>query len=157
MVYRLAFQQKLFGQIPFFLAQNLNSIWLTRIVNEGVGGATTVRGIRKNSVIGDGVAFGNLEFRGKVVEFPMLKQNWALYLNGFADVGIVYHQRKLNPYNHAILNDATYFLDRADGAHLGMGCGIGIVMNRNFIISADVGFPLNKKDGKMGFYMGINF
>jgi outer membrane protein assembly factor BamA len=151
-------QQKLFGQIPFFMAQNLNSIWLNRIVNEGVGGATTVRGIRKNSVIGDGVAFGNLEFRGKVVEFPLFKQNWSIYLNGFADAGIVSQQRKLNPYDHSILYDTDYFLDRSsDGVHLGMGLGLGIVMNRNFIISADFGFPLSKKDGKMGFYMGINF
>jgi outer membrane protein assembly factor BamA len=161
MVYRLGVQQKIFGRIPFFLSQNLNYIWLNRIVNEGVGGATTVRGILKNSVIGDGVAYANLEFRGKLVDFTLVKQNWSIYLNAFCDAGMVYDKHPLNPRDHSILEDPNFFdqsyFGRVDGVHTSAGFGIGIVMNRNFIISADYGFPFNKKDGKGGFYMGINF
>jgi outer membrane protein assembly factor BamA len=161
MVYRLGIQQKLFGKIPFFLSQNLNYIWLNRIVNEGVGGATTVRGILKNSVIGDGMAYGNIEFRGKLLDITILKQNWSLYLNAFCDAGMVYDKRNLNPSNSATLTNSDFFDQsytyRVDGVHAAAGFGIGIVMNRNFIISADYGLPFSKKDGKGGFYMGINF
>ncbi|MCL2040762.1 MAG: outer membrane protein assembly factor [Bacteroidales bacterium] len=163
-VYRVVVQQKVFGEIPFFLSQNMNYIWLGRFVNEGVGGATTVRGILKNSVIGDGAAFANVELRGIVTNFKFIKQNWSLYLNGFCDGGMVYDKRKIdfvaldadNPY-FIQQGDDRFFTTGNDKPHLGAGMGLGLAMNRNFIIAADYGRALNKQDGKGAFYMGINF
>ncbi|MDR1682910.1 MAG: BamA/TamA family outer membrane protein [Candidatus Symbiothrix sp.] len=154
-IYRLFVQQKMFGETPFFLSQNLNYIWLNRSVNEGVGGATTVRGILKNRVVGDGLAFANLELRGIVSNFRFIKQNWAVYLNGFCDGGMVYDKRNIDFQQFTDSN--LYFNNANDGLHVGAGGGIGIVMNRNFVISADYGRALNAQDDKGAFYMGINF
>ena len=160
-IYRVFAQQKMFGEVPFFLSQNLNYIWLSRFVNEGVGGATTVRGVLKNRVIGDGVAFANVELRGIATNFKFIKQNWSIYLNGFCDGGIVYDKKEIpkplmaEPLDQQLFDNG--FSDKTDRLHLGAGMGLGIVMNRNFIISADYGRALNKQDGKGAFYMGINF
>jgi outer membrane protein assembly factor BamA len=159
-VYRVFAQQKMFGEIPFFLSQNLNYIWLSRFVNEGVGGATTVRGILKNRVVGNGVAFANVELRGIASNFKFIKQNWSLYLNGFCDGGMVYDKKmidfeKLDFSEYG--GNERFYIQKNDTPHIGAGLGLGLAMNRNFIISADYGRAMNSQDGKGAFYMGINF
>ena len=42
--------------------------------------------------------------------------------------------------------------------HMSAGFGVKLVMNRNFILSAEFAFPFNRaQDGKMGTNIGLNY
>ena len=62
---------------------------LTGATNEGLGGSSTLRGVLRNRVIGDGFIMGNVELRWKPIYFKFLKQDCYLGLNAFYDFGMV--------------------------------------------------------------------
>ncbi len=164
-VYRLSYQQLLGGDCPFFLAPNLTTIWLRRVSNEGLGGAMTLRGIKRNRVVGDGVAYGNIEMRWNAFKTVWFNQNWLFTLSAYADAGQVVDTRDIdfeNVKQKAIADDPTfvfddYFKDQNDKLHGSAGLGLHIVMNRNFVIGLEYGKAFNKQDGNSGFYMGMNY
>ena len=55
-----------------------------------------------------------------------------------------------------ITEDQIFSTDK-ESFHLSYGGGFRIVMNRNFIIAIDHGRPFDKRDGKSGTYIGLNF
>jgi len=156
--YRAAWQGKLAGEIPFYMLQNLSTLYMRQITNEGLGGFNSVRGVLRNRVVGDGVAWVNLEMRYRFWDFRFLKQNWYLALNPFFDAGRVvqYHERK--KFEEAIV-DYPDLIESGDkeALHLSAGIGIKAIMNRNFIISAEYGKPFDDRDGKNGINIGLNF
>ena len=45
-----------------------------------------------------------------------------------------------------------------EGIHTSAGCGLKIIMNKNFIISAEAAKALDAKDGKgLRMYIGFNY
>ena len=62
---------------------------LTGATNEGLGGSSTLRGVLKNRVIGDGFIYGNVELRWKPIYFKLFNQDCYLGLNAFYDFGMV--------------------------------------------------------------------
>ena len=45
-----------------------------------------------------------------------------------------------------------------EGIHTSAGCGLKILMNKNFIISAEAAKALDKRDGeKLRVYIGFNY
>jgi len=127
---------------------------------DGVGGNKTVRGVMRNRIVGEGVAFGNLELRWKVVRTQFLKQNFYIALSGFLDAGMV-----TKPYDipddlltlHPEAED--YFdLGAKEVPHIGYGGGLHFVLNQNFIVAVDYGLALKETDGVGGnLYIGLNF
>ena len=57
-VYRIGYQSKLSGDVPFFYQSQVITSMLTGATNEGLGGASTIRGVLKNRVIGDAFCNG---------------------------------------------------------------------------------------------------
>jgi len=122
---------------------------------DGLGGARTIRGVLRDRITGDGVAFGNAELRWKFFKSVVMKQNLYLGLTAFMDGGMVVQDHKITPNTVPEDMKAFYFNQSSDRLHLSAGLGLRIAINDNFIISADYGFALDKQDGTNGLYLGI--
>ena len=161
--YRLGYQGTVFGTCPFYLQPNLTTLILRGSSNEGLGGGKSLRGIIRNRVIGDGVAYGNMELRWKFVRFQFIKQNFYLSLNTFVDGGQVvtpvkFSKDDVNPLDvESSVTMGQLFSNDKEELHMSFGAGLRIVMNRNFIIAIDHGRPFDSRDGAGGTYIGLNF
>ena len=154
--YRLSYQAKLSGTMPFYMLPFVfnSPPWDTK---NGLGGAKNIRGVMRNRVVGNDFFYGNLELRWKFIHFQFLKQNVYLALAGFLDGGMV-----TNEYNidiSSVPQEWMYlFPDRNESLHLSTGAGFHFAMNQNFIITVDYGFPLDEQDGPKGaLYINLNF
>jgi outer membrane protein assembly factor BamA len=159
--YRLSYQAKLGGTIPFYMLPfEYNSP--PDYTRDGYGGSKTIRGVIRNRVVGDGVAFGNAEFRWKFLRTILWNQNLYLAWSAFTDGGIVTNDYKVNLSNVPAIYQAdasNYFATNSskDGLHLGYGSGLHLGLNENFVVALDVAFAAKKEDGKMGLYIGIGW
>ncbi len=154
--YRLSYQAKLGGTMPFYMLPFVfnSPPWDTK---NGLGGAKNIRGVMRNRVVGDDFFYGNLELRWKFIHFQFLKQNVYLALAGFLDGGMVTDDYDIDI--SAVPQEWMYlFPDRKESLHLSTGGGFHFAMNQNFIITVDYGFPLNEQDGPNGaLYINLNF
>ena len=158
--YRLGFQQTLFGEVPFYYQGQVIVSELRGALSEGLGGSKTIRGLLRNRVVGDGFAYGNAELRWKMLRFKFINQNWYLGTNYFFDAGMVtslidVDVTDLEDYLEGNADD--YYIGGKDKLHMAAGLGLKVVMNENFIISADIGKALKEQDGSMEFYIGLNY
>lgn len=148
---RLGYQGKLSGNIPFYMLPYYINSYQTR---DAFGGAKTIRGIFRNRLTGEGVAFGNAELRWKFTYFTLLNQNFYLALNTFLDGGMVTNRWD---YNQSGVPDDEKIAVRDDELHLAYGGGFRIAMNENFIIAVDCGLAADKNDGDVGLYIGLGY
>ena len=161
LAYRLSYQAKLTGEMPFYMMPYLFNT-APKLATDGVGGSKTVRGIRRNRVVGEGFAYGNIELRGKILRTTVLNQNVYIALSGFLDAGMVTQKYTFDasglpdelPDN---LPDEIIDLDAKEVPHLGFGGGVHIALNENFIVTVDYGFAAKKEDGDSGLYINLNF
>jgi hypothetical protein len=168
LVYRLGYQATISGKAPFFYQSQYITSRLTGYSSEGLGGVSTLRGVMKNRVLGDAFVLGNIELRWKPVYFKFLKSDWYLGLDGFYDFGRVTKNIKL-PDNlettfNTLYNDegqtetfSDYFKPGKEKFHQCAGISIMLAKDQNFVIAFDIGKPFNTQDGKMGFYVGLNY
>jgi hypothetical protein len=157
LVYRLAYQTTIAGDVPFYYQSQVITSFLTSALSEGLGGAKSIRGIYRNRVVGDGFLYGNLEMRWKFAHFNFIKNNFYLGLNGFTDFGQVTSKISVEPQNATISDRNAYFKDDAETLHFSYGAGLRIVMNENFVISIDYGRAVKEQDGTSGMYIGLNY
>jgi len=157
--YRLGYQGIIAGDAPFYMLPYMVSSFSNTSNTDGLGGSKTIRGMIRNRVVGESVAYGNLELRWQFVHFNFINQNFYLALNPFLDFGQVLKEHKVDwsAIDFGAENFSDYFKDESDKLHITYGSGLHIAMNQNFIIAADVGFPANEQDGGMGIYIGLNF
>ncbi len=155
--YRLAWQHTIAGETPLFMIQNNPLLVQRNMISEGFGSSNTIRGMRENRILAEGMAWANMELRIKLVKFKLLNQFFYIAVNPFFDAGIItkgYREdffKKLDKvyddrliafkaanypgqtgydgliYDHSHLHDVIY----------SAGAGLKIAMNQNFIISAD--------------------
>jgi outer membrane protein assembly factor BamA len=153
--YQLSYQGTIGGTTPYYILPYIYSSYSLTTRPDGLGGMRTIRGVLRNRITGDGVAFGNVELRWKFFKSVVLKQNLYLGLTGFLDGGMVVQDHKIN--TNAVPDDQKSFLfnEPSDKLHLATGLGLRIAINDNFIISVDYGFAMNKQDGASGLYIGI--
>ena len=153
--YQLSYQGTIGGTTPYYILPYMYSSYSLTTRPDGLGGNRTIRGVLRNRITGDGVAFGNIELRWKFFKSVIFKQNVYLGLTAFLDGGMVVQDHKI--YTNVIPADQTsfYFNNSRDYLHLGTGLGLRIAINDNFIISVDYGTSLNPQDGTKGLYLGI--
>jgi outer membrane protein assembly factor BamA len=156
--YRLGYQGTLGGKVPFYMEPYMISSFAMVTTTDGLGGAKTLRGILRNRVVGDGVGYGNFEFRWKFFRTVLWKQNLYLDLNAFYDAGRVLKEKEivLDP-SLGPADPENYFSPGAESWHSAAGIGIRIVLNRNFVVAFDYGKAFDKRDGKDGIYAGIGY
>jgi outer membrane protein assembly factor BamA len=164
-VYRLGAQFNIAGHTPWYAQGIMYYSKMAGAYNEGLGGAKTLRGIQRNRVIGDGIAFGNFELRWKFWKFYLMKQNFYMAISGFFDSGRVIQFIEVEDivnkgnivYPDGDTRDDYFDFEGGEGFHNSAGAGLHIAMNQNFILAIDYGMALNEQDGKSGFYIGLNF
>ena len=166
--YRLGLQAKLAGEIPYYFINNINSLFFRKVYTEGLGGNASVRGINRNGVVGDGIAWLNTEFRWRIVGFRFINQNFHIALNPFFDMGQVIQPYRLDAQKKAYealggeynpLNKYNpFYTGGEESLHMTAGCGLKIVMNRNFVISVEMARALDSRDGqKLWNNIGFNY
>ncbi len=150
--YRLWYEGT-FGDVPYYSRQHLT----TSNYFEGFGGAQTVRGLLMNRVVGQHTAIGNFEFRWKAFRFKGIGQNFYLGFNAFADAGSVLKGYDINRANvPEVLNDLNFTNSYKD-VFTTYGAGLKLVMNENFVVSADYGLATDKRYGTSGLYVIVGY
>jgi len=156
-VYRIGYQGTIGGEAPFFMQPYMLSSYSSITKTDGLGGAKTLRGIMRDRIVGDGIAYSNLEVRWKFLKTRLGKQNLYFALNGFSDFGMVVQQVKFDK-SKIIDSDQKKYFDFSyenDKIHPSLGAGLRIALNENFILAIDYGFAMNKQDGAKGLYINI--
>ena len=163
LAYRLGAQNRIAGKTPWYMINNLNTMFFQKMYTEGLGGSVTLRGVNRNGVLGEGFAFGNLELRWRLLGFQFINQNWQLALNPFYDAGLVtqtFREKEMMDADEIseYIAGTRYFSGEKEHLHMSAGCGLKLIMNRNLIVSVDMGKSLNKRDGeKLKTFIGFNY
>ena len=161
--YRLNYQGTLTGTVPFYMQPYMINSFSASSNTDGLGGSKTLRGVLRNRVVGDAMAFGNVELRWKFFSTVLFKQDIYLATNLFADAGKVLKKIDLPAHFEPIgiggtlYTKADFFQPGSEALHSTLGAGLKIVMNQNFIVSVDYGRTLDERDGGGGLYIGLNF
>jgi outer membrane protein assembly factor BamA len=156
---RLAMQTTIAGEAPFYVQPLMITSMLRGATEEGLGGVRNLRGIFRNRIVGDGVAYGNFELRWKFWRFRLINQNFYFGLNTFLDAGSVINkieiEEKVETLNLA--DEMDYFDFDSETLHVSYGLGLRMAMNQNFILAVDYGKAADNRDGTSGFYVGLNY
>ena len=94
--YRIGTQNNIAGKSPFYMNTYLNTLFIQRVMYEGLGGANSLRGIMRNRILANGFAYANVELRAKVVKFDIGKQHFYIGLAPFFDLGVITQPYKLD-------------------------------------------------------------
>jgi outer membrane protein assembly factor BamA len=87
--YRVGTQNNIAGKSPFYMNTYLNTLFIQRVMYEGLGGANSLRGIMRNRILANGFAYANVELRTKVAMFDIGKQHFYIGLAPFFDLGVI--------------------------------------------------------------------
>lgn len=155
--YRVGYQHKLHGTIPFYLLPHMATSVLTSATSQGLGGAKTLRGINRNRVVGEGSLLVNAELRWKIWRTKLFRQDFYLGTNYFVDMGIITQPYDMDKSQVPQGEYDLYFNDVDDKPHISYGLGLKGALNENFVLSADYGIAVNKQDGTSGLYITLNY
>ena len=179
--YRLGTQNNIAGKSPFYMNSYLNTIFIQRVMYEGLGGANSLRGIMRNRILANGFAYANIELRTKVAKFDIGKQHFYIGLVPFFDLGVITqpyeldeatikdkHTEDLNnnpkytlPLDKYFVLDENGNIDQSEVylPHMAAGLGLKIAMNENFVFSVDWAMALNKQDNAKwaNFYIKMGY
>lgn len=151
--FRVAYQGTIWGEQPFYMLQNITTLYFRQITNEGLGGHNSLRGVLRNRVVGSAILFSNIELRYRFNSFRLLNQSWYFAMNPFIDAGRVvgyYREERMD-------NLPSEQRGHPEELHISAGLGVKAIMNRNFVISAEIGKPFDKRDGNSGLNIGLNY
>lgn len=152
--YHINYQTRLLGDIPYYMLPIYSMIQLRNTNPAMLGGGNTLRGVNMSRVVSNGLAWVNVELRWKFTEFRLLRQDIQLDLVPFFDAGGSFSPFRLEEMKAA--NDPLIWNGGREGLHMSAGLGLRIVMNKNFVVSADCGIPFDRRDGKLGVYFTMN-
>ena len=166
--YRIGTQNLLAGKSPFYANTYLQTLFLQRVLYEGLGGGNSLRGIMRNRINADGYLFANIELRAKVCHFDIGKQHFYIGVNPFFDFGMITQGIDLgdveklkskiidggdNPDDYFNFDQKALYRP-----HMSAGLGVKIAMNENFILSVDWAAALDEQDGKLSnFYIKMGY
>ena len=166
--YRLAWQQTIAGETPLYMIQNIPLLVQRNMITEGYGSTGTIRGLRDNRILTEGMAWANLELRVKLVKFTLFNQYFYIAVNPFFDAGIItkaYRTAELETASKAnwVNTQAFTFNTIYDAGKVGdlvysAGAGLKIAWNQNFIISAEFAKCFYKPlDAGLWIGIGVNY
>ena len=168
--YRLAWQQTILGETPVYMIQNNPLLVQRNMISEGFGSSNTIRGLRENRVLAEGMAWANTELRVKIVNFKLFNQYFYLATNPFFDAGIITKPYRADVLNKVIDDSALatingyeggttiYNPDKVKELIYSAGLGLKLAMNQNFIISAELAKCFTPGlDAGLWIGIGINY
>ena len=163
--YRLAWQHTIAGETPLYMIQNNPLLVQRNMISEGFGSSNTIRGLRENRILTEGMAWANLELRVKLVSFKLFNQYFYVAVNPFFDAGVItkpYRAAELaaaveRPDTFMRLNEVYDVTKVGDFVYSG-GAGLKIAMNQNFVVSVELAKCFYKPlDAGMWLGIGINY
>ena len=185
--YRIGTQNNIAGKSPFYMNTYLNTLFIQRVMYEGLGGANSLRGIMRNRILANGFAYANVELRCKVAKFDIGRQHFYIGLAPFFDLGVITQPYELDEeiikaaYNadtdplklpldnyfsmktveDDVLNTQHSILnkDKVYMPHMAAGLGLKAAMNENFVLSVDWAMALDKQDNAKwaNFYIKMGY
>ena len=176
--YRIGTQNNIAGQSPFYMNTYLNTLFIQRVMYEGLGGANSLRGIMRNRILANGFAYANVELRCKVAKFDIGRQHFYIGLAPFFDLGVITQPYELpeqqilekkysadkDPYklpldNYFSMKDGKIDQSRVYMPHMAAGLGLKAAMNENFVLSVDWAMALDKQDNAKwaNFYIKMGY
>lgn len=153
--YRLGYQGTLAGHAPYYAQSNINTLYMRQTYSEGLGGTTSLRGILRNRIVGNSIAWANTEFRFRFWYFQLLKQNCFFVINPLFDAGMV-----VSPYREDRIENTKspeLYSGKTEKLHMSAGIGAKAVMNHNFVLSIEWGKAFDRQDGNSGLNLYMNF
>ena len=164
LAYSLAYQGTLAGNQPFYT----QSYMVHFKPSDGLGGATTLRGVLYNRVVGNDYAWGNIDLRLRLIDMNILRRRVFGVLTPFFDAGAI-----VRPFRFEDQVQAFYatdnvtalpydqyrasLMDKARELHMAWGIGGQLVIDYNFIPTVTFGIPVDKKDGNYSIYMNLDY
>ena len=173
--YRLGYTGNVIGTEKSFALPMMYTVMLKGATTQGLGGSRSLRGVKRNRVVGNGQVFSNAEFRYKFAKFTWMKQRWYLAFTSFVDAGRVLqllpidekmvdfeNQYKANNNGNDYWESTgelktDYFNLGAESFHVSYGIGFKVSLNENFVVGIDYGRTINDQDGDSGIYIGLNY
>ena len=164
--YRLAWQQTIAGETPIYMIQNNPLLVQRNMISEGFGSSNTIRGLRENRILAEGMAWANTELRVKLVSFKLANQYFYVAVNPFFDAGVITKGYRTE-FLQGVIADAgldgitatqIYDASLMKGLIYSAGAGLKIAMNQNFIVSVELAKCFNEPlDAGMWLGIGINY
>lgn len=153
LAYRISYQTTIAGHTPYYMLPYSIDSYNTE---DGIGSSKTVRGIMRNRIVGDGIAYANIELRSRVWETVLWKQNFYLGINAFFDAGMVTKKWTFDTEQipTSEREDLFYATERP---HTSVGIGLRAALNNNFVVAIDYGQALHQQDGTSGLYIGLGY
>ena len=175
--YRIGTQNNIAGQSPFYMNTYLNTLFIQRVMYEGLGGANSLRGIMRNRILANGFAYANVELRCKVAKFDIGRQHFYIGLAPFFDLGVITQPyeldeklindaytedkdaNKLPLNNYFAMKDGKIDQSRVYMPHMAAGLGLKAAMNENFVLSVDWAMALDPQDNAKwaNFYIKMGY
>ena len=175
--YRIGTQNNIAGQSPFYMNTYLNTLFIQRVMYEGLGGANSLRGIMRNRILANGFAYANVELRCKVAKFDIGRQHFYIGLAPFFDMGVITQPyeldeklindayaedkdaNKLPLNNYFAMKDGKIDQSRVYMPHMAAGVGLKAAMNENFVLSVDWAMALDPQDNAKwaNFYIKMGY
>ena len=166
--YRLAWQQTIAGETPLYMIQNIPLLVQRNMITEGYGSTGTIRGLRDNRILTEGMAWANLELRVKLVKFTLFNQYFYIAVNPFFDAGVItkaYRTAELEAASNAnwvskagFQFNNIYTPGKVGDVVYSAGAGLKIAWNQNFIISAEFAKCFYKPlDAGLWIGIGVNY
>lgn len=148
---RASSQQSLFGKTPFY---TLSTFYDSRLNQDGIGGAFSLRGANRNRIVADGFLTGNIEAKLKIMEFNLLGQDFFVSTSLFYDNALVTQTYEMDQISVPGEVKNSFFNSDRQKLHHTAGVGAYIVFNKDNVISINYGKPFNSLDGHGGLYVG---
>lgn len=172
--YRVGTQNLVAGRSPYYMNTYLNTLFIQRVLYEGLGGGNSLRGVMRNRILANGYAFANIEWRFRIVNFDIKRQHFYIGVNPFFDIGMVTqpYQLKEKEIRQLIIEcnerDGTddlvenfFSFSHRDiyRPHMSAGIGLKAAMNENFVVSVDWAAAFDKQDSRTltNFYVKMGY
>ena len=157
LAYHVGYQGTVLGRAPFYTQQNISTLFMRQTCTDGLGGINTVRGLLAQRLVGDSYAWLNSELRIRLVSFNFINQSWYVALNPLFDAGMVTRLYKGDELSRFYGRSVEDLRAEAVRLHCSAGSGVKLVMNRNFIVSAEYARPFLRTDGDGAVYIALNY
>jgi outer membrane protein assembly factor BamA len=164
LAYSLAYQGTLAGNQAFYT----QSYIINFKPSDGLGGATTLRGVLYNRVMGNDYLWGNFELRARLIDTNLFNRRIFGVFTPFFDAGAIVRPFRFDRQVESFSvrdnvsasdydNYRASLLDKARELHMSAGISAQLVIDYNFIPTIVFGIPFDKRDGEFGLYMTLDY
>jgi hypothetical protein len=165
--YRLGYDGTVWSQgpVPFYVQSELATPTEGRMSIDWLpGGVGSLRGVLQNRVVGDGVAWANVDVAVKVAGFRALGRHWDVLLNPFADAGAVVQPYRLDQMREVWSDTWRPASERrlvysgvGEKLHVTAGLGVSLIAYDDYTVSVLWGRPFSRQDGPGALYAGVKW